>query len=74
MSFTPTEGPTQTGGGNLTGNFIRDLSRYYVPKFFYLMRTILDFICENPICAFMLACGFVSIGIAVFGKLKRVAR
>ena len=39
-----------------------------------LTGTILTTITSNPVLSFILASSFVGIGIAVFGKLKRVAR
>ena len=39
-----------------------------------LTGTILTTITNNPVLSFFLASSFVGIGIAVFGKLKRVAR
>lgn len=39
-----------------------------------LTGTILTTITSNSVLSFILASSFVGIGIAVFGKLKRVAR
>ena len=43
-------------------------------KVLELVGTILTTITGNEVLCFLLAAGFVSVGIGVFGKLKRVAK
>lgn len=43
-------------------------------KVLEMVGTILTTITSNEVLAFLLAAGFVSVGIGVFGKLKRVAK
>ena len=72
VSVSPVTGPTQGGGGLPVSD--TDYLLSCVGDVFDLVGNILAFVVDNPVLCFLLAAGFVSVGITVFSKLKKVAK